>query len=129
MDEKARFEERGKFEHELLNRRVTWLLSSQTILFAAYGLSISEHDKGEIFREVIPMVGIVLSTIVLIGIVAAFIAKIVAWNDLRRHKEYENEQLGIRTWITFLGYTPDFFIPFIFAIAWYYLLGASFIRC
>lgn len=29
---------RLEFEHELINRRLTWLLSSQTILFAAYGI-------------------------------------------------------------------------------------------
>ena len=26
------------FEHELINRRVTWLLTSQSILFAIYGI-------------------------------------------------------------------------------------------
>lgn len=125
MDEKAKFEDRMRFEHQLLNTRVTWLLSSQTILFAAYGLSISEYDKGTLFREVIPLVGIVLSCIILIGIVASFLAKLFAWDDLKRIKGYKNEQLGIRTWITCLGYIPDFFIPIVFAFAWSYLLCHS----
>lgn len=123
MDERSKFEERGKFEHELLNRRVTWLLTSQTILFAAYGLSISEKSDGKVFREVIPIVGIVLSSIILIGIIAAFIAKIVAWRDFRSSDEkYKKEPLGIKTWITVMGYIPDFFIPIIFTVAWSYLL-------
>jgi len=125
VDEKDKFEERARFEHQLLNTRVTWLLSSQTILFAAYGLSISEYDKGTLFREVIPLVGIVLSGIILIGIVAAFLAKIIAWEDLKRIKGYENEPIGVRTWITCLGYIPDFFIPIVFALAWSYLLCHS----
>jgi hypothetical protein len=29
-----------QFEHELINRKVTWLLTSQTLLFAALGLTL-----------------------------------------------------------------------------------------
>jgi hypothetical protein len=35
--------ERLRFEHELINRRLTWLLSSQSILFAAYGVALPPY--------------------------------------------------------------------------------------
>lgn len=43
---------RQKFEHELINRRVTWLLTSQTILFAAYGLGSNKNNEIPISKNV-----------------------------------------------------------------------------
>jgi hypothetical protein len=40
--DKSEYAERLKFEHELINRRVTWLLTSQSILFAAYGVALEK---------------------------------------------------------------------------------------
>ena len=39
--EKQEYAERLKFEHELINTRVTWLMASQSILFAAYGAAFN----------------------------------------------------------------------------------------
>ncbi len=124
-DKKAardRYEHRGEFEHELLNRRVTWLLTSQTILFAAYGLSFNEKatgDQAKLFRESIPELGIILSLIIWIGINAAFISKILSLLDFRKsHPDFKNEPLGVRSWLTILGYFPDFFIPLVFVFVW-----------
>jgi hypothetical protein len=38
--ERTGYSERLKLEHELINRRVTWLLSPQTILFAEHPLVV-----------------------------------------------------------------------------------------
>ena len=35
MAESKSYDDRLKFEHDLINRRLTWLLTSQSILFAA----------------------------------------------------------------------------------------------
>ena len=47
------------FEHDLINRRITWLLSSQTILFAAYGITftLSSPKNIGIFPSVIAWSG------------------------------------------------------------------------
>lgn len=126
--ERVDLKNRGEFEHELLNRRVTWLLTSQTILFAAYGLSFGEKidiDSAEKFRSVVPFLGIVISLVIWLGINAAFFAKVTALKDFNRKAEKvengEKETLGVRSWITVMGYIPDFCIPLIFIYAWYTL--------
>ena len=121
-EQRKRYEHRGEFEHELLNRRVTWLLSSQTILFAAYGLSLADSADGEaseLFREFIPQLGLFVCAAIWLGIVAAFLAKVRSWLDFRSSDTtFRDEQLGVRTWITVLGYVPDCSLPLIFMWAW-----------
>lgn len=126
--DKAREElkERGEFEHELLNRRVTWLLTSQTILFAAYGLSFNENVNGTAvteFRMVVPLLGLIISFVIWLGINAAFLAKITALKKFNEKVETKDKQpLGVKTGITLMGYIPDFSIPIVFMFAWYWLI-------
>ena len=56
MNDENDYFEKLKFEHELLSRRVTWLLASQTILFAAYGvcgLADKHIENNKIIIEII----------------------------------------------------------------------------
>lgn len=106
--------ERLKFEHELLNRRVTWLLASQTILFAAYGLTDKHIENDKIIVEIIPCIGLLLSISIFIGIIASIFAKTLTWLDNRT----EHPQFGVRTWITILGFTPDLLLPILFSFGW-----------
>ena len=114
MNNENDYFEKLKFEHELLNRRVTWLLTSQTILFAAYGLADKDDPKIYKFVETIPCIGLILSIAIFVGIIASIAAKTTIWLD---HKD-EYPEFGVRTWITIMGLTPDFFLPILFSFGW-----------
>lgn len=44
--DRAEYTRRLEFEHELISRRIGWLLTSQTILLTAYGFVISNPNPG-----------------------------------------------------------------------------------
>jgi hypothetical protein len=62
--------------------------------------------------------GIAVALAVLCGIVASFFAKLRTWQDLKRQAGHDSEQFWVRTWITYLGFVPDFALPLVFAFAW-----------
>jgi len=114
MNNESGYFEKQKFEHELLNRRVTWLLTSQSILFVAYGLADKNIVNYKKFAEIIPCIGLLLSIAIFIGIVAAIFAKTKIWLD---YKE-EHPEFGEKTWITIMGFIPDLFLPIMFSYGW-----------
>jgi hypothetical protein len=73
------YHERLAFEHELINRRLTWLITSPAILFAAYGLSFQGTDQtvSEEFRSVTAWSGITIAFMILVGVMCSFMAS--AW--------------------------------------------------
>jgi hypothetical protein len=113
--------ERLKFEHELINRRLTWLLSSQTILFAAYGVALgtAKPEGARFFLKTTAISGTVIACLIWIGVIAGILAKRTVWKDSRK------EQFGVRTWITYLALLPDTLLPVVFAMAWLYILRQS----
>jgi len=104
-----------QFEHELIHRRLTWLLTSETILFAAYGVALG---KAPWFLEIVAIVGLAISAAVFVGIVASLLAKIHIWLDFRNVPGNEKEPFWVRTWITFMGFAPDLALPIVFAVVW-----------
>lgn len=113
--ERVEYAERLKFEHELINRRVTWLLTSQTILFAAYGVAL---DKGATaFLKTVAITGAAVAVLVLFGVLASFTAKYCTWRDFRS-SGHATEPFWVRTWITYVGSIPEFTLPLVFATAW-----------
>jgi hypothetical protein len=127
--------ERQKFEHELINRHVTWLLTSQTILFAAYGLGLSsDRIIPKDFLCVVAYSGLVSSFLLFIGISANVMAKGCSWRDYMVIKdEFDGpsipaslnklrENWGVRTPITWIALLPDVCLPILFFVAWAYLL-------
>ena len=107
---------RLEFEHELINRRLTWLLSTQSLLFAAYGLAITPDNPEKVFLEVTPIAGIAVSGMIFIGVLCGVFAKWHAWQDS------EQKEFGVRTWITVLAFLPDLMLPVVFAFAWMWIL-------
>lgn len=108
------YSRRMQFEHELIDRRLTWLLTSESILFAAFGFGL---DKSPAFLSVIAAVGLAISAAVFLGVTASLRAKYYIWRDFRV-PPYENEPFWVRTPLTYLGMIPDLSLPVIFAIAW-----------
>ena len=133
---------RQKFEHELINRRVTWLLTSQTILFAAYGLGASkDNNVPEHFLDVIAWCGLLSSLFLLLGILASQRAKWRSWQDylellklgkIEQQKPSEQQlpssvmarlddlrlSWGVRTRITKFALVPEILLPILFFVAW-----------
>jgi uncharacterized membrane protein len=121
MTNGEKFHERERFEHELINRRLTWLFTSQTVLFAAYGIALrsNEPQGNHAFLRVTAIIGALIAGLILLGVVAAILAKFTAWKDYKAIDP--NAQFGVRPWITCLGFAPDVLLPVIFGLAWIYI--------
>ena len=113
---------RQEFEHELVDRKIRWLLSSQTILFAAYGLTLSGKVAGDVsdLRDAIGLVGIATSLLTFVGVAMAFMAKYLSWRKYQRHfgksaPETETGKLpwGVNTFVTILSMLADLAMPFV----------------
>ena len=122
MVEQEKYDKQLSTEHELINRKLTWLLSSQSILFAALALVISMDLKlPQQFSKVIAILGILISSLIWVGVVMSIVAKVLIWKDYNK-EPLNNVRLGVRNWITFIALIPDFFMPLAFVFAWWYLL-------
>lgn len=117
--------EQQKFEHELIDRKVSWLLTSQTVLFAAYGLSFS-GGYGETedviarraaLQETLEAVGLSLAVIATVGVSVHTISKIATWHQYKRGSSSELTW-GPATANTALGAFADIMVPLAFAAAW-----------
>ena len=129
------YQEQQKFEHELINRRVIWLLTSQSILFAAYGLGAKNGVAiAENFQCIVARSGLISSFVLFVGIFWDIMAKFCSWrNYLKIKHNFESssipEQLdemrenwGVKTSITVVALSPDLLLPILFFIAWLYVL-------
>jgi hypothetical protein len=113
-----KYTSRMRFEHDLINNRITWLLVSQGLLFSAYSSSFQSLKEATGLRGVLPVLGILLAVLAAVGIVASMAAKFCTWQDLKGCKRYADEPFWVRTWITWLAAIAEFLIPVAFAFAW-----------
>jgi len=125
MTDKEKLDQQLHTEHELINRKLTWLLSSQSILFASLafvlGNAVKDAQKG-LFLNIVSLLGMGISFLILIGVSMAVTAKIVSWKDYKCSRPFsEQSPLGVRNWITFLALTPDVFMPIAFIGAWWWI--------
>jgi hypothetical protein len=79
---------RQEVEHNLINRKTTWSLTGQTLLFAAYGLSLDSKlannelaAKGSEFREVVAFSGLALAIVTLVGVISVINSKRLSWRQ------------------------------------------------
>ncbi len=125
MNNQENYQKRLFFEHDLINRRLTWLLTSQTILFAALAFVLGKEElsvQQSFFSEIISILGMGISIAILIGVLMGILAKVMTWRDAKAIDK--NQQFGVRTWITMIAFIPDVFMPIAFAIAWYCIWAA-----
>ena len=77
---------RQEFEHDLINRKTTWGLTCQSILFAAYGVTLT-GDKTTIgifaasneFRRVVIFTGLLIAGVTLVAVLATINSKRKSW--------------------------------------------------
>jgi len=122
MDEKERYEKRQEFEHDLINRRLTWLLTSQTILFTALALVLREDTIDEKYRtaffNTISYLGIFISLAIFFAICMGALAKYISYRDERKRDDKNKVRWGVRKLITIIALIPDVLMPLGFFIAW-----------
>lgn len=128
-----------QFEHDLINRRLTWLLTSQSILFAALALALGNdvvENHRATFMLILPLLGIVISAFTFLGVLMGVIAKYTNWQDelkaqqkRKANAEQNGEEFieepvdwGVRAWITRGAITTDLAIPLAFLGAWIWAL-------
>jgi hypothetical protein len=138
-EEYSRYREKWVHEDHLINHRLNWLIMTQTILFAAYGLLIGvkvgksepkledckclenlEMDKIENILNVLPAIGIAVSTLILLGIIGA----VGVMYELRksRTEQVENMDIGVALLTSILGQLTGLLLPIVFIIGWLLLL-------
>ena len=116
--EREEYSRRMQFEHELINRRLTWLLTAQSLLFAAYGVGL---DKGHLsFLKTVAATGAAIAILVLIGTLAAFAAKFRTWQEFKA-AGHPIEEFWVRTSITYVAFASEVALPLVFGIAWAFL--------
>jgi hypothetical protein len=136
------YNRRQEFEHDLINRKTTWLLTAETILFAAYGVSFGEATADDFrsaakFRDAVAWSGLLIAVIMLIGVVSVINSKRMSWRLYRGFfKESGSSNLprpldrrplawGVHTGNNLLTLVPDFVLPIVIIGAWGYLLGLA----
>ena len=120
--------EKWVHEDELINQRLNWLISSQTLLFAAYGLALQigtnpSNTSDEVSNKttevisLIPYIGLYSSISILLSVLAAVIALFVLLNKSGKFKDY----LQVTLPTTLMGVAAGISLPLIFIFAWFSL--------
>ena len=124
---------RKRIEHEdnLLNQRVSWIVSSQAFLLTGYAILLnaplqlrSEHFERShaLLMKLIPLTSICVTVLLWFGILAG----IWAMRDLRacaeRRSEYEASHIQGRPLTRVIGLATPALVPVVFLITWLLLV-------
>ncbi len=126
------YNRRQEFEHELIDRKIRWMLTSQTILFTAYGLTLSSkipQADADRLQGVAILVGSSSSLLTLIGVLMALLAKVYSWRQYQAFfgdhppEPYRNMRLpwGANTRIATVSMVAELLMPCVFVGAWLWL--------
>ena len=114
-----RYTECFKKENDLINNRITWLLTTQVFLFAA--LEYVKHTEQLTLAVVI--VGLVSSFGFFLCILAAIMAYFrFYFNIPKKYKKHKFPETYRNKFILFMGFTGPFLTPIVLIWAWSYLL-------
>jgi hypothetical protein len=119
---------REKWVHEdnLINYRLSWLLLSQTILFATYAVLLAAPNTVPQFERInkllviLPWIGVVNLIIAYISILAALSAQYKLKEAIGREFEVTLGTLTLGGFI--LGHLAAIFLPWVFFVAWFVLI-------
>ena len=113
-------------EDKLLNDRVTWLLVSQSILFAA--VKLGGNRVGENIVTIIATVGCALSVIIWFSVLAAICSFLTYRSELKKsYPEDDNcrkayPQLDRCLVLILFGFFAPFTLPIMFFYAWLWII-------
>ena len=122
MDERKLHLEQEKLAHSrwwqedsLVNNRMTWLLTSQTILFAAYGVAISNgSSRLQPLIHLLPWMALGIVIVIALGVHSAWNAQKV----LQKEYEAKGIEVGVHRATTWGGRTPGWGLPIILVAGW-----------
>ncbi len=107
---------RWKLEEDFVNNRLSWLGVTQSLLFTAYGISITsatcQSPKIYLLICLVPIIGLLTSVFIFMGVIGAIIAM------HRLKNEYGLSTYFVSYISTMLGWTCNIGIPFVFVISW-----------
>jgi hypothetical protein len=124
---------RKRIEHEdnLLNQRVSWIVSSQAFLLTGYAILVnapSQLRSEQLVRDhtllmkLIPLTSICITVLLWFGILAG----ILAMRDLRAcaraHPGYEGGHIQGRPLTRVIGLATPALVPVVFLITWLLLM-------
>ena len=115
-DQYKRLRDKWEHEDEVINHRLTWLLVSQTILFAGWGalleMAQTTQNAEKIGRLIqwVPFFGILTSLLILVSIVAATVAMV--------HLKSQNASIQADPKATKWGLFAPIGLPVVFIAAW-----------
>jgi hypothetical protein len=109
-----------RHENDLMNHRLTWLLTSQGLLFTALGFALSNQNQqfSQQLREVLAFVGILLAASASVVLDAANNA-ILKWSPQGWVDNQNGDVIGFRGVAIFSMFSPWRVYPPMFIIAWY----------
>ena len=119
---------REKWVHEdnLLNYRLSWLLLSQTILFATYAVLLSAPETSQQFGRInkllniVPWIGLVNIVFAYLSILAAIFAQFSLKKAIGQKFEIS---LGVDTLHGFVfGHLAVIVLPLVFLLVWVFLI-------
>ncbi|MGD6978881.1 hypothetical protein [Citricoccus sp. CH26A] len=127
---------RQKFEHELIDRKISWFLTTQGILFAAYGITLDDSvnfGHARDFRTVVASIGLALSVATVVGVAAVINSKrrsFLAYRDFCKKQRIvpleahggSEAQWGVSTPNTWVTLIPDVATPVLFIVGWLVVL-------
>ena len=124
---------RTRIEHEdnLLNQRVSWIVSSQAFLLTGYAILLNGPQvlRSERFERthhllmtLIPLTSIAVTALIWLGILAG----ILAMRDLRvcaaQHPSYDASHVQGRALTRRIGLAVPALIPIVFLVTWLLLI-------
>jgi hypothetical protein len=129
------YNHKQEFEHELINRKTTWSLTTQGILFAAYGVTFTATASSALsdFRSAVAIAGLVVAILTFIGVAFLITAKRISYMRYRDyfavHKDCLPEPKGKKgkeklEWgsaggpVTLFTLLPDLGMPAVLIAAW-----------
>jgi hypothetical protein len=126
------FREQWTHEDKLINHRLGWLMNSQTILFAVYGVLLGAKVPGTSVpfdNNLLIQIPSMLKLIVKLGCITSLLlwlsvlAAVMALNALRKHAGGQNDPRPLNPGALsfYLGIISPLGLPLVFCAAWLYL--------
>jgi len=117
------YDKHCRFEDQLINYRLTWLLASEALLFAGFGAIMSSDkvgtDKIDYVTSVFIFVGLWLAGLTFVSVLAAVVANLVYYCKLKKEKnEHGDVTLGVFPTSTVAAWIVTCLIPVTFAVGW-----------
>ncbi len=123
---------RSRVEHEdnLIVNRTLWLMAAQSFLFTAYAIAMNgpEDRRHGILLRLLPLVAVISSAMIFVGVAAA-VRAMVWFRGVLRERVPDEARLGLPPLQTpggvNAGLAAPLLLPPVFIVVWIYLLFTS----